>query len=154
MPTITGFISRQELTVALKNLPDYIKPIILAYRDHKISVAGVMYGNKKEPVNLPHDGPCILIVCDDFDSPLGPDGFHQDSLRQFIGRCGQAVVVACEPLPAAYVAAARAAAFGRLNVILVETTTEQEVTWTDFIEANNPCISMLVATVKPDGGMS
>jgi hypothetical protein len=129
---------------AIEAGPDYMRPILLAVRDDSVSLWLVPPG--QEPISPPGDAVSIVIVCDDWNEPLGPNGFHKDSVGQFIERCDSAVIVACEPVPDAYALAAAALLLNR-NVLLVETQTDQEENWASFIESHRPDISLIVATV-------
>jgi hypothetical protein len=152
MPTTRNSIARWELDRLIENGPDYLRPIWLALRDDRIPLVVVSHEHEKQPIDWPHGRPCILIICDDLDSSLGPVGFHRASLHRFIKGCGKAVIVACEPLPIAYLSAATTAITMKQSAIIVETIPSQEAAWIDFIETYKPQIHMVIATVKPGGG--
>jgi hypothetical protein len=140
------------LTRLLADSPVYLKPLIAAVRDHDVSL-GFVEG--KAPIKMRSDGPAIVVIGDDFENAsLGPAAFHQESVLEFVDRCASAVIVSCEPLPAAYLSAANDAILRRQNVLLVETRVEHELAWEKLIESRRPTIRILVATVKPPGGVN
>jgi hypothetical protein len=140
------------LTRLLAGSPAYLRPIIAAVRDHGVTLG---FAEGQAPVKVQSDGPAIVVIGDDFkNAALGPTAFHQESILSFLDRCAAAVIVACEPLPAAYLSAANDAVLRRQNVLIVETRIEQERAWQKFIEGRRPTIRILVATVKPAGGVN
>lgn len=142
---------RERLTWAIDHSPDHLRPIMLAVRDHGVSLCLVPQG--KEWFSPPDHCPAIVLVGDDLHQAMGPKGFHRRSLVRFAKRCSGAVIVACAPLVTAYASAAASAAGLRQDVILIETRPEFEADWKAALEAANPDLAFIIATIEPVGGI-
>jgi hypothetical protein len=144
-------VPRDRLTYAAENGQSHLRPIILAVRDHGVSLCLVPQG--KMPFEPMHDRPAIVLIGDDMFEAKGPNAFHRRSLDRFVKHCRAASIVSCEPLPAAYGYVATVAAHMRQNVILIETRPEHEADWKAALDAANRDLSFLIATVQPIGGV-
>jgi hypothetical protein len=142
---------RSRLTWAIDNSPAHLRPIMIAVRDCGVSLCLVPQGKLR--FDPPSNRPAIVLIGDDMHDAKGPNGFHRRSLVRFARRCSGAVIVACSPLVEAYASAAATAAGLRLNVLLVETRPQFEADWKAAIEAANPDIAFIIATVKPEGSV-
>ncbi|BBC00109.1 hypothetical protein [Bradyrhizobium elkanii] len=134
----------------------HFRPLWLAVRDAGVAMMFVPQGN--DDFSDHEDRTTIFLIGDDLHTAKGPYGFHRKSLRAAFRKCVAAVIVACEPLPDAYAAAAAVAAGGRVllqgdqqvngSVAIVETQPYREREWKAFIEKTNPRISVLLCTTK------
>jgi hypothetical protein len=152
MSIVNFSVPRDRITAAMVR-PDaaHLRPVMLAVRDRGCCLCVVPQGRARfEP---PRSKPVITIIGDDMVECLGPNGFHQKSLRRFTRRCHSATIVSCEGLPEIYAAATAAAVVMRKDVLIVETRLKQEEAWRRFITLLVPDIAVLVATVRPEGGM-
>ena len=151
--TITQFgVSRANLTRSIETTKaSHLRPIMTAVRDHGCQFCIVLQNIGR--FSPPTARPTILLIGDDLDAALGPNAFHQKSLKRYIRRCRSAVIVSCEPLDDVYFAAATIAIAARRDVLIVETRLEYEEAWRSLIQTVAPDISMLIATVKPQGGL-
>jgi hypothetical protein len=140
-------VPRSRLTAAIDACPAYWSPILVAIRDSGVALCVVP--QVKTPFDPPPHKPTIVLIGDDMHEAKGPQAFHQYSLQSFVKRCAGAVIVACEPLPAAYGAAASRAAILRQNVTIVETRPEHVKDWKSALDAINPDLSYLLCLVKP-----
>ena len=148
---INTAVPRARLTTAIEVGPAYLRPIMVAVRD-----AGVGFGivaQDSGPFDFPSNRPTIVILGDDLWESKGPNAFHQKSLRRFVKRCRNAVIMACEPLPVAYAAAAATAAGFLRDVIIVETQPRHEADWKAALDAINPDLNYIICTVKPAVGV-
>ena len=127
---------------------EYLRPVLLAVNEFGCSFGVVPSGSEAfEPATTQ---PYILLVGD--DAAHGPSGFHQDSLRRYIGRCSAAVIVAVnEPPEQAYIAASAVAAVTRKDVLIVETRVSREGAWHRYIADANPDVAMTVWTAPATG---
>ena len=82
---------------------------------------------------------------------MGPAGFHKKSLRRALAQCRGVVVVACEPLPEAYGAAAATAVGLGAHAAIIETRPRHEADWLAFIKDVAPEAAVMIATVRPAG---
>lgn len=147
---LTTPCTRANLTRAIEGGAPHLRPLFLAVRDH-----GCLFGiapQGDEPIHPPPFArPAILLVGDDTDRALGPDGFNRVDLAAFVARCSTAAIVSSAAVEETYAAAATAAVVLRQHVVIVETRLEWEQAWIDFVRAARPDIAMLVSTVAPMG---
>jgi hypothetical protein len=123
----------------------------MAVRDAGVAVCVVPQGGQL--FDPPTGRPTIVLIEDDMHEAKGPQGFHQESLRSFVKRCTPAMLVTCEPPPAAYTAAAALAALLNYDVIIIETRPEHEANWKTALDAINPDLAWLLCLVEPAGGV-
>ena len=139
-------VPRARLDAAVEH-GEHSAPLYSAVRDHGCGLAIVTQHAGR--FDLPADGrPTIIAIGDDLDLALGPAAFHAKSLRRALKGVRLAVVMACEPLPEAYEAAARHAVGLRKNVVIVETLPEQEIAWVNLIRSIAPDTAFILAGVK------
>lgn len=141
---------RERLDLAVEHGPAHLRPIMMAVRDCGVSLG--IIGQDAGPFSPPDNRPSILIIGDDLFTAEGPTAFHAKSLHRYFKRCRAAVIVSCEPMAAAYASAAAVASLGR-DVVIIETRIECEEAWRQRLLASNPKVSLLVATVRPEGGI-
>lgn len=145
---ISAAATREGLDAALEYSPAYLRPIIESIRDHHVAMLFV--GQTAKPFRLPKDPgrPAIVVIGDDFDRAVGPEGFHMPSVRRAIRACTAFAIVSSGPQSAAYASIAVTAAASRRNVMLIETRPEQEIPWLALVQKLAPRRHVLLATVK------
>ncbi len=142
-----AFVHRARLDAAVEHGPAHLRPMYLAVRDHGVSFAVVT--QRAGRFAFPSDKPVVALLGDDLDEALGPAGFHLKSVRRFVASCEGAVIIACDPQPRLYIAAATVAVMLRRNAVIIETRSEHEADWVDLIRSIKPDIRMLLGTVRP-----
>lgn len=144
--------SRARLDAAIEHGALHLRPIYAAVRDAGIIFAVIPQGAGRFDL---HDSrrPSIALIGDDMDQAYGPAGFHRKSLRRLLARCTSVAIVSCEPLVEVYTCMAVTAAGLRGHSALIETRLEHEENWTRFVKEHAPDAALMVATVKPAGGV-
>jgi hypothetical protein len=127
----------------------HLIPIANAIKDHDCGLAIVL--PHAGAFRLPNDRPVILTIGDDHKTCEGPTAFHRPSLRRFIKTCRVAAIVACGPLEQIYRTVTNDAVYLRRNVLIVETRSEHEADWYDFLTKIKPNLSLAIGTVRPAG---
>jgi hypothetical protein len=145
---INAAASRAQLDAAFEASPPFLRPVIEAVRNYGCGLLTV--GQSNRAFRLPEDPsrPAIVIIGDDLDRAVGPNGFNVPSLQRAIRECQAFAIVSCEPLPAVYACIASSAVLLRQNVMLIETRPEQETAWTDLVRKHAPDAPLLLALVK------
>lgn len=140
--------TRAKLTFAIEHSAPHLRPLIEAVRDHSIGMLFAPQGT--EAFRIPSDPkrPAVVIIGDDFDSAMGPTGFHMPSIRRAIRACHAFAVISSEPQPAVYAEVAVTAAIARCNVMLIETRPEQEIPWLSLVQKLAPGRFIWLATVQ------
>jgi|SRR5215831_8651068 hypothetical protein len=144
-------VPRERLAYAAANGQPHLRSTITTVRDHGVSLCLMPQG--KSPFEPMHDRPAIVPIGDDMLEAKGPNAFHRRSLHRYVKRCWAAAIVSGEPLPMSYAYVATVAARTRQNVILIEIRPEHEADWKAALDAANPDLSLLIATVQPMGGV-
>src|SRR5690606_31571687 len=119
--------SRANIEDAYRKAPPHLRPLIRAVRDN---VAGLLFvGQGPQKFDLPRDPkrPAIIVIGDDFEKAVGPNGFDKLSIRRAVASACAFVVVSSGAHTPPYTAAALAAYRHRRNVLLVETRLEYEI---------------------------
>ena len=148
MTAVNAPATTAGLTAALADAPPHLRPVILAVRDHRIGL--LLVAQSAGPFAIPREpkrAAAIVIVGDDFDRSLGPDGFHLPSLRRAIRACRAFAVVSSAADPTLY-AGLSAAAVSGCNTMIVETRLEHEFQWVALIQKLAPKRPLLISTVK------
>ena len=91
--------------------------------------------------------PFIVMVGDDTDCALGPDQYDGKALDRLIGMADGVAIISCAPPPEAYSSIALMAMAQR-NGLIIETRPEQEIAWTNRVQAVCPEMPILLCTVK------
>jgi hypothetical protein len=152
MSIINLAVPRDRITKVLdQGRAPHLQPLMIAVRDGGIGLCVVPQGN--EPFDPPTNRPTVVILGDDMLEAKGPAAFHRRSLILFVRKCRGAVIVASEPIVAAYAAAAAMAVAG-FNAVIVETQPRHEADWKAALDAANPDLTYIIATVKPAGGVN
>ena len=89
----------------------------------------------------------VVLIGDDLDRSMGPEGFHLPSVRRVIRACSAFMVVSSAPSADLY-AATTAGAVGGKNVLIVETRPEHEIQWVSLIRKLAPGRPLCLATVR------
>ena len=92
--------------------------------------------------------PFIALVGDDAERSVGPDFFDRPSLDRFIGMADAAAVISSAARADVYNAVGSMAVLLARNVLIVETSLEQEIAWTKAIQRVSPCLPTIICTVK------
>lgn len=140
--------TRADINLAIEASPEYLRPILESVRDHHVAMLFV--GQSDAPFRMPtkSDRPNIVIIGDDFDQAIGPEGFHMPSIRRAIRACDAFAIVSSGPQAVVYASIAVTAAASRRNVMLIETRPEQEIPWLALVQKLAPRRHIWLATVK------
>jgi len=139
--------TRGRLDEAMANAPPHLLPIVKAVRDYDVDMLFVPQGSGSFRLPTKHPRPVIYIVGDDFESALGPAGFHLPSLRRTIRGSHCFAVVSSAPQADAYTTMAVTAAATRRSTVIIETRIEQEIPWMHMIQKLAPKRFIWLATV-------
>ena len=143
----TGSILERFETKVAADAP-HLLPIVHAIRDHGVGFLVI----PQRATGL-HRGikllkrPFIVMVGDDTDCALGPDQYDAKSLDRLIGMADGVAIISCAPPPEAYSSIALMAMAQR-NGLIIETRPEQEIAWTNRVQAVCPEMPILLCTVK------
>lgn len=146
---IRATASRDYINQRLPWAPRHLRPILLAVRDSNVGWATVTQRSGR--FDLPRCRPSIVVIGDDLDISMGPDGFHRKSIRRALARCKLIAVVASEALPGPYEAAARMAADQRRDAMVIETRPEHEMHWLALVHREAPAAKLIIATTRGRG---
>lgn len=140
--------TRENLNRAIEHTEPHLRPVLEAVRDFRVGMLFVR--QSAEAFRLPHDPgrPAIVMIGDDFDRAVGPDGFHLPSIRRAIRACSAFAVVSSAPTVDVYATIATTAAVTRRNTMLIETRPDQEIPWVALIQKLAPRCPIVLATVK------
>jgi len=136
-----------RLDVAMEQAAPHLYPVLLAVRDHRVGMlfvgqdAGAFSIPKKPP------RPAVVLIGDDLEQSVGPEGFHMPSIRRMIRACSAFTVVSSEPTAEIY-ALGTAPAVGGKNVAIIETRLAHEFQWVALIQKLAPRRPILLSTVK------
>lgn len=143
----TGSILEQlETKVAAEAA--HLLPIVQAIRDHGVGFLVI----PQRATGL-HRGikllqrPFIVMVGDDTDCALGPVQYESKALDRLIVMADGVAIISCAPPPEAYSSIALMAMAQR-NGLIIETRPEQEISWTNRVQAVCPEMPILLCTVK------
>lgn len=143
----TGSILERFETKVAADAP-HLLPIVHAIRDHGVGflvipqrATGLDRGIKLL------QRPFIVMVGDDTDCALGPDQYDSTALDRLISMADGVAIISCAPPPEAYSSIALMAMAQR-NGLIIETRPEQEIAWTNRVQAVCPEMPILLCTVK------
>jgi hypothetical protein len=138
-------LSRAQFEAMRSRLPPHLVPCFEAM----LFGAGLLVvAQSTAPFRLPTRRPTVILVGDDTDRSLGPDGFHASSVNRAIRSAGSVAVIACAPVPAAYAGPVRRAVSTRRNAVVIETRPEHEIPWIKLVQRLAPEVPLLVASVE------
>jgi len=140
--------SRENLNRTIACTAPHLRPVLEAVRDFRVRMLFVRQTAKPFRISRDPTRPAIVMIGDDFDRAVGPDGFHLPSVRRAIRACSAFAVVSSAPPPDAYAAIAHTAAVTRRNTMLIETRVDQEIAWVALIQKLAPGRFILLSTVK------
>lgn len=144
-------VTRERISEIIgKNMrAPHLNPVFAAVRDFGVSVliAPQCRDSLDEALDEAREA-SIVIIGDDTDRALGPDGFHKPSMRRLFQRATETAVISSAPPEHVYAGMSTLAALGRRFVVIVETRPEQEIAWVEFIQVANPCLPILLVTVE------
>jgi hypothetical protein len=124
----------------------HLRPILHAVENYGVGLFMAVQAGPQ--FSLPAcDRPLIILLGDDLERALGPDGFEAASLKAVVARAQRAAIVACEPLVEIYGAAAKTAALLRIDVLIVETQPDQEIPWVQYLLRARPGLGLLIGSV-------
>jgi hypothetical protein len=143
-------VTRERLTEMIgKNaLAPHLNPVLAAIRDFGMHM--LIVPQSKDSLDAPDEieGSAVVIIGDDTDRSLGPDGFDKPSLRRLFRLATEVAVIASAPPADVYGAMCEIAMVMQRCVVIVETRPEQEIAWLEFAKAANAELPILFATVK------
>lgn len=126
-------VSYADLRNMESSAPAHLKPILSAVRDHDCGLLMILH-QSNDAFEMPNDGrPTIVWLGDDYDRAVGPEGFDTKSLHAALS-VSTPFVISGEPIVEYYATAAAIAAFGRFNVVLIETRPDQRDAWAELIK--------------------
>lgn len=136
-----------RLDVALEACAPHLYPVLLAVRDHHVGMLFV--GQDAGVFSIPkkHARPAVVLIGDDMEESIGPEGFHMPSMRRMIRACSAFTVVSSAPTPEIY-ALGTAPAVGGKNAAIIETRLAHEFQWVALIQKLAPGRPILLSTVK------
>ncbi|QBM75875.1 hypothetical protein E2E30_08875 [Sphingomonas sp. AAP5] len=136
-----------RLDTAMEQAPPHLYPVLLAVRDHRVGMLFV--GQDAGSFAIPKEStrPAIVLIGDDLEQSVGPDGFHMPSLRRLVRKCSAFTVVSSAPTAEIY-AAGTAPAVGGKNAVIIETRLAHEFQWVALIQKLAPGRPILLSTVK------
>jgi hypothetical protein len=136
-----------RLDAAWRQAPDHLKPVLAAVRDCGVGFLFIPQG--PEPFRIPKGTkrPAVYLIGDDFDSSVGPGGFHLPSLRRAMRECVAFAVLGGEATESIYAAVTAGAVAGG-RVMIVETRLQHEIAWVRLIQKLAPRRMLIWGTVK------
>lgn len=136
-----------RLDVAMETAAPHLYPVLLAVRDHRVGMLFVGQDAGAFSIPTKHARPAVVLIGDDMEQSVGPEGFHMPSIRRMIRACSAFAVVSSVPTPEIY-AAGTAVAVGGKNVATIETRLAHEFQWVALIQKLAPGRPILLSTVK------
>lgn len=91
--------------------------------------------------------PFIVIVGDDTDAAFGPDQYDRAVLERLIGMVDGVAIISSAPPAEAYASIAMMTVVD-CNGLIIETRPEQEIAWTNLVQAVRPDMPILLCTPK------
>lgn len=129
--------------------PEHLRPICVAVRDHGACL--MLVPQSPEPFSEPRSitRTPIVMVLDDTDRSLGPDGFDLPSIAKAVQASGAFAIIASAATVTPYATMAAIASAGGA-VMIVETRPEHEREWIALVTMLAPKGKLIVSTVKGD----
>ena len=143
-------LTREKLdeVIAHSSKAPHLLPVFRAIRDHGLRL--MILPQTREPFLQPMDEmgePFVAIITDDTDRAVGPEHYHQESLRQLASVIDGAAVVASSPPPEAYATMTMMPVLYGVNTVIIETRPEQELQWINFLQDIQADLPLIIATV-------
>lgn len=136
-----------RLDAAIAIAAPHLRPVLLAVRDHRVGMLFVGQGAGPFAFPAKPARPAVVLVGDDMEQSVGPEGFHMPSIRRMIRACCAFTVISSEPTPEIYAVGASPAIIGK-NVAIIETRLAHEFQWVALIQKLAPGRPILLSTVK------
>jgi hypothetical protein len=149
---MSAFVSAGTTTARINSALDegvapHLIPILIAVRDHRVGMLSVPQGPQAFPFPPSDRRKAVVLLGDDLDTSVGPEGFHMPSVRRLIRACGAFAVISSAADPAVYAALTTAAVAGK-HALIVETRLAHEFQWVALIQKLAPRRPLLISTVK------
>lgn len=145
--TIHASATTARLDAALDAAAPHLRPVLLAVRDHRVGMLFVDQDAGAFSIPTKAARPALVLIGDDLECSVGPEGFHMPSIRRMIRACSAFTVVSSEPTAEIY-AVGTAPAVGGKNVAIIETRLAHEFQWVALIQKLAPGRPILLSTVK------
>ena len=142
---------KATITLRLNTYSEATRPVWRAVALQDCAMAIVPQDAGRFTLSAAH--PMILLVGDDTNRSKGVRAFSARSLRAFLPRCRAVAIVSSAPTFEVYSALARIAGDDRLDVAIIETLPQHEGEWLAFVEREAPKASVVLCTVKGEGGL-
>ena len=146
-PKMNGpMLDRMEASAAEK--APHLLPIVNAIRNHGVGFLVI----PQRATDLERGiallaRPFICLVGDDTDGALGPDQYDRAALERLVGMVDGVAIISSAPPEEAYASIAMMAVVD-CNGLIIETRPEQEIAWTNLVQAVRPGIPILLCTPK------
>lgn len=150
-PTQALHVTRERLTeiIGANALAPHMNPVFAAIRDFGVGVLIVPQSRDSlDPALDEASEAAIVIIGDDTNKALGPDGFDKRSMRRLFRSAKGVAVIGSAPPEHVYAEVSLMAALMRCLVVIVETRPEQEIAWVEFVKEANPDAPILLVTVE------
>lgn len=125
----------------------HLVPVLIAVRDHRVGMLTVPQGAEAFPFPPEDRRKAVVLLGDDMDVSVGPNGFHMPSIRRLIRACGAFAVVSGAADPVVYAALTTAAIAGK-HALIVETRLAHELQWVALIQKLAPRAPLILSTVE------
>lgn len=136
-----------RIDAAIAVAPPHLHPVLLAVRDYRVAMLYVPQGTETFTIPAEATRATVVMVGDDMEQSVGPDGFHMPSVRRVIRACSAFTVISSEPTAAIYTLGT-APAVGGKNAMIIETRIEHEFEWVSLIQKLRPGRPLIISTVK------
>lgn len=145
---IRAAMSRERIDRHYDYAAPHLRPILTAVRDFDVGL--IFVPQVAEKFRLPRNGvqPLVVLIGDDLDRAVGPEGFHMPSIRRAVRACCHFTVVTASPHPTVYGAAITPTVIGRRHSMLIETRIEHEFAWVEVIQKLAPDKPLVISSVK------
>lgn len=134
------------------DLPPHLKLLFEAVRYCGVALLLIHHESGPFSAERPSaDVPMMILIGDADGIARGPTAFDARSLQLALKSVRAVVVISSGPTElGAYASAALVATWGRSNVLIIETTIEQEVPWAMLVEKLAPTLPRFICS--PRGG--
>jgi hypothetical protein len=136
-----------RIDAAIAVAPLHLHPVLVAVRDYRVAMLFVPPGTETFTIPAKPTRAAVVMVGDDMEQSVGPEGFHLPSVRRVIRACSAFTVISSEPTATLY-ALGTAPAVGGQNVMIIETRIEHEFQWVALIQKLRPGRPLIISTVK------
>lgn len=144
-------VTRERLTeiIGANAIAPHMNPVFAAIRDFGVGVLIVPQSTDSLDEALDEASEAaIVIIGDDTDRTLGPDGFDKPSMRRLFRMAKGVAVIGSAPPEHVYAQVSTLAGIMRCLAVIVETRPEQEIAWVALVKDANPDAPILLVTVE------